>query len=113
MLKNNIYNIDREFDYATIKSIVLKSLQNIAKEEALKNIHNDVIFDSKDNDDLPVNVNKLPAPPIPPLLKLKIRNTMKYLNWRIAVLNRDKFTCKVCHTSVKENKSLTDKEKKK
>jgi hypothetical protein len=48
MLENNIYNIDREFDYATIKSIVLKSLQNIAKEEALKgrpSAPDEVIFD--------------------------------------------------------------------
>jgi hypothetical protein len=36
MLENNIYNIDREFDYATVKTIVLKSLVKIAKEEALK-----------------------------------------------------------------------------
>jgi hypothetical protein len=50
MFKNNIYNIDREFDYTTVKSIVLKSLQNIAKEEALKNASNicdNVSFDSK------------------------------------------------------------------
>jgi hypothetical protein len=44
MLKNNIYNIDREFDYSTVKSIVVKSLVKIAKEEALRNIHQDVIF---------------------------------------------------------------------
>ena len=37
MLKNNIYNIDREFDYPTIKGIVVKSLEKIAKEEVLKN----------------------------------------------------------------------------
>jgi hypothetical protein len=61
--KINIYNIDREFDYVTAKSIVVKSLEKMAKEEALKNIHNDVIFDSKDNDDHRVNVNKLSAPP--------------------------------------------------
>jgi hypothetical protein len=36
MLKNNIYNIDRKFNHATIKGIVLKSLENISKEEALK-----------------------------------------------------------------------------
>ena len=30
----------------------------------------------------------------------------KYLNWRIAILKRDKFTCQICHTSVKDNKSL-------
>jgi hypothetical protein len=62
MLKNDIYNIDKEFDYTTVKSIVLKSLNKIAKQQVLKNIHNDVIFDSKDNDDLPVNVNNLLAP---------------------------------------------------
>ena len=36
MLKNNVYNVDKEFDYATI--IVSKSLQKIVKELALKNI---------------------------------------------------------------------------
>jgi hypothetical protein len=100
MLEDNIYNIGREFDYAT----VIKSLQNIAKEEALKKRPNDVIFDFKDND-YP-NYVKLPAPPIPPLLKLKIRNTTKYLNWRLSILKRDNFTCKICHASVKANKSL-------
>jgi hypothetical protein len=89
----------------TIKAFTVKSLKKIVREEeALKNIHNDVIFDSKDNDDHPVNVNRLPAPPTP-LLKLKIRNTTKYLNWRIAVLKRDCFRCLICH-SVKDNKSL-------
>jgi hypothetical protein len=33
MLKNNIYNIDKEFDYPTIKGIVLKSLEKIVKEQ--------------------------------------------------------------------------------
>jgi len=59
----------------------------------------------KNNDDLPVNVNNLLAPPTPPL-KLKIRNTTKYLNWHLSILKRDNFTCKICHTSVKDNKSL-------
>jgi hypothetical protein len=64
MLKDNIYNTNREFDYATVRSIVLKSLDKIAKQEALKTrayIHEDVIFDFKDND-YPNNV-KLPATP--------------------------------------------------
>ena len=72
MLENNRYNIDREFDYATIKGIILKSLDKISKKEALKNIHNGVIFDSKD-DNYPTDVQLL-VPPTP-LLKLKIRNT--------------------------------------
>jgi uncharacterized Fe-S cluster-containing protein len=38
MLETNIYNIDREFDYDTVKSIVVKSLEKIVKDEALKNI---------------------------------------------------------------------------
>jgi hypothetical protein len=103
MLKDNIYNIDRKFDYSRIKDIVLKSLEKIIKDEALKNIPQDVIFDFKDND-YPNSV--IQAAPPTPLLKLKIRNTTKYLNWRIAVLKRDGFRCKICHTSVKDNKSL-------
>jgi hypothetical protein len=63
---------------------VLRSLEKIAKEEASKKRPNDVIFDSKDNDHLPVNVNLLAQPT--PLLKLKIRNTTKYLNWRLSIL---------------------------
>ena len=106
MLRNNIYNIDREFNYATVKSIVVKSLEKIVKQETSKNIHNDILFDSKDNDIHPVNVNRLPAPPTSTLLKLKIRNTTKYLNWRLSILKRDNFTCKICHASMKDNKSL-------
>jgi hypothetical protein len=108
MLKNDVYNIDREFNYATIKSIVIKSLEKIAKEEALKkraNMPQNVIFDFKDNDYYP-NYIKLSVPPTSTLLKLKIRNTTKYLNWRLSILKRDNFTCKICHASVKDNKSL-------
>ena len=32
MLKNNIYNIDGEFDYATIKNIVIHSLEKMVKD---------------------------------------------------------------------------------
>src|SRR5919199_3928015 len=108
MLESNIYNIDRNFDYTTVRSIVLKSLEKIAKEEALKkrtNIFQNAIFDFQDNDDHPVNVN-LVAPPTSPLLKLKIRNTTKYLNWRLSILKRDNFSCHICHASMKDNKSL-------
>jgi hypothetical protein len=102
MLKNNIYNIDREFNYATIKAIVVKSLEKI-EEETLKKRSNNVIFDFQDND-YPNNVNLLA--PSTPLLKLKIRNTTQYLMWCLSILKRDNFTCRICHASVKENKSL-------
>ena len=99
MLQNNVYNIDREFDYATVKGIVLRSLEKIAKEDALKHRSNDdFLFDSKGD--------VKPSAPPTPLLKLRIRNTTQYLNWRIAVLRRDNFACKICNASVKKNKSL-------
>jgi hypothetical protein len=104
MFKNNIHNIDREYDYPTIKNLVIQSLEKIVKEEALKNTANiphDTIFE---DNDIPDNVNLL-APPTP-LLKLKIRNTTQYLNWRLSILKRDNFTCRICHDSVKDNKSL-------
>ena len=72
MLKNNIYNMDKEFDYPTIKGIVLKSIEKIVKEEALKNTANlphDAIFE---DNDYPNNV-KPPAPPTS-LLHLKHLN---------------------------------------
>ena len=103
MLKNNHYNIDREFDYATVKGIVIKSLEKIAKEEALKK-GDDVVFDYGSVDDNPNNIGQT-APPTPSL-KLKIRNTTKYLNWRLLILKRDNFTCNLCHASVEENKNL-------
>ncbi|MGB8032198.1 MAG: hypothetical protein WCF03_00040, partial [Nitrososphaeraceae archaeon] len=40
------------------------------------------------------------------LLKLRIRNTTEYLNWRIAILRRDNFRCQVCTASIKDNKGL-------
>jgi hypothetical protein len=106
MLKNNIYNIDKEFDYTTLKAIVVKSLEKIAKQEALKNASNipdDVLSDSKGIDD-PNNM-KIFAPPSH-LLKLKIRNTTEYLTWRLLILKRDNFRCQICLTSMKDNKSL-------
>ena len=51
MFKNNIYNIDREFDYPTINIIVIQSLEKIVKQEALKNTANiphDIIFEDND-----------------------------------------------------------------
>src|SRR5919199_6890810 len=102
MLERNSYNIDKKFDYDTVKTIVSNSLKNIAKEEALKKKVSGTYGYGCINDSN--NVIQVTAPT--PLLKLKIRNTTKYLNWRIAVLKRDNFTCQICRTSVKDNKSL-------
>ena len=55
------------------------------------------LFGSQDD-----NNNKLSAS----ILKLKIRNTTEYLNWRIAILKRDNFKCRMCSTSIKNNKGL-------
>jgi hypothetical protein len=78
MLKNNIYNIDKEFDYTTIKAAVLKSLEKLVKEEALKNtpnVINDTILYTEGSVD-PTLINNQLAPTS--RLKLKIRNTTQY-----------------------------------
>jgi hypothetical protein len=75
---------------------------NISKEEA--NVPDIFIADYYGFDDNSKDLSQA-APPTP-LSKLKIRNTIKYLNWRLSILKRDNFTCKICHVSVKENKSL-------
>ncbi|MFL6358337.1 MAG: hypothetical protein ACJ72V_03215 [Nitrososphaeraceae archaeon] len=80
MLKNNIYNLDNEFDYSTIKSIVVKSLEKIAKQEALKkksNIPDDVIPDCEGNGD-PNSVNFVA--PLTSLSKLKIQQYLRISN---------------------------------
>ena len=86
---------------------MVKSLEKIAKEGALKkkpSVPDDVISNYGRIENNPENV-KLPTH-FAPLLKLKIRNTTQYLNWRLSVLKRDGFRCQVCRTSMKDNKSL-------
>ena len=78
----------------------------MVKEEALKKrakYSRWVIIDSKDL--VGPNDVELSAPPTH-LLKLRIRNTTKYLNWRLSILKRDNFACRICHASIKENKNL-------
>jgi hypothetical protein len=94
MLPKDSYNIDRGFDYVTLKNIVIESLEKIAKEEPLKKKVN-VTYDCGRNPNIVVQ----PIQPTP-LLTLKIRNTTEY------VLKRGNFTCRLCHVSVRDNKTL-------
>jgi hypothetical protein len=71
-------------------------IQQEDKEDiAIANSSNN-LFDDQDDG------TKLSAP----ILKLKIRNTTAYLNWRIAILRRDNFKCRMCGASIKDNKTL-------
>jgi hypothetical protein len=67
-----------------------------AQEDVIASTSNNNLFEDHDDD------TKLSAS----LLKLKIRNTTEYLNWRIAILKRDNFRCRMCTAGIKDNKSL-------
>jgi hypothetical protein len=67
-------------------------LNHVSKPVTLESSN---LFDVHDDD------TKLSAS----LLKL-IKNTTEYLNWRIAILKRDKFKCRICSASIKDNKGL-------
>ena len=118
LANNNTYNIDRIFDYVTLKEMVLESLKKMLREEISRQHHlsqqqqqpiinqhkmeEEEAITEEDDDHNPNNNNSLPAP----ILKLRIRNTTKYLNWRIAILRRDGFRCQVCSASIKDNKTM-------
>ena len=108
--ENNAYNVDKKIDYSTIRSMVMRSLEKIVREELnrhssqrrvnLNKTEEDVVIIAATNhlfdDDTILS---------PSLLKLRIRNTTEYLNWRIAILRRDNFRCQVCTASIKATKS--------
>ena len=91
--KDNTYNVDKTFDYFTIKAMVTQSLENIVREELnlhIASINLRKIDTHEDKEDVAIsstannsfdhqddnnNNNKLSAA----LLKLKIRNTTEYL----------------------------------
>ena len=116
---DKIYRIDKKIDYFTVRSMIIQSLEKIVREELDRHIasinldkldieiqgdEEDVIADTSNNlfDSQDDDYNKLSAS----LLKLKIRNTTEYLNWRIAILKRDNFKCRMCSASIKDNKGL-------
>jgi hypothetical protein len=115
--KDNTYNVYKTFDYFTIKAMVTQSLENIVRQELNRhirgiNLQKIDIDVQEDEDTIIANTasslfddqhdTKLSAP----LLKLRIRNTTEYLNWRIAILRRDKFKCRMYTASIKDNKGL-------
>ena len=111
------YRIDKKIDYFTVRSMVIQSLENIVREELNRRIArrinlNKIDIDVQVDGDIIANTSnnlfedqhdtELSAS----LLKLKIRNTTEYLNWRIAILRRDNFKCRMCTASIKDNKGL-------
>ncbi|HEY6883745.1 MAG TPA: hypothetical protein VI278_06885, partial [Nitrososphaeraceae archaeon] len=110
------YNIDKKIDYFTVKSMVIQCLEKIAREELNRHIArinlNKIDIDVQVDEDIIANTsNNLfedqhDTELSISLLKLKIRNTTEYLNWRIAILKRDKFKCRMCTASIKDNKGL-------
>jgi hypothetical protein len=113
---NNAYNVDKKIDYSTIRSIVMRSLEKVVREELNRhNSHRRVNLNKmeeewKEEDVVVIactnhlfdNDTILSSS----LLKLRIRNTTEYLNWRIAILRRDNFRCQICSASIKDNKSV-------
>jgi hypothetical protein len=114
------YNIDKKIDYFAVKSMVIQSLENIVREElnrhiARINLHEtffDIQQEDKEDSIIANSSNNLfgnqddDAKLSASLLKLKIRNTTAYLNWRIVILRRDNFKCRICSASIKDNKHL-------
>ena len=101
---NNAYDVDKKIDYSTVRSMVIRSLEKIVREELNRhssqrrvNLYKmeeeakeeDVVGVIADTNHLFDNDTMLS----PSLLKLRIRNTTEYLNWRIAILKRDNFRC--------------------
>ena len=96
--------------------MVIQSLENIVREElnrrmASINLHKihiqddeDIVIANTSNNlfDDQDDGTKISAS----LLKMKVRNTTTYLNWRIAVLRRDTFKCRMCSASIKDSKGL-------
>ena len=106
---DNAYNVDKKIDYYTVRSMVMRS-QKIVREELNRHSSQRRVNLNKMEEDVVIaDTNHLFDDDTilsPSLLKLRIRNTTEYLNWRIAILRRDNFRCQVCTASIKDNKGL-------
>ena len=111
---DNAYNVDKKIDYYTVRSMVMRSLEKIVREElnrhsSQRRVNLNKMEEEKEDVVVIANTNHLfdnDTILSPSLLKLRIRNTTEYLNWRIAILRRDNFRCQVCTASIKDNKGL-------
>src|ERR1051325_5787425 len=113
-IADNSYNVDKKIDYSTVRSMVIRSLEKIVREELNRhssqrrvNLHK--VVKEEEEDVVIADTNHLfdnDTILSPSLLKLRIRNTTEYLNWRIAILGRDNFRCQICTASIKDNKSV-------
>jgi hypothetical protein len=110
---DNSYNVDKKIDYSAVRSMVIRSLEKIVREElnrhsSQRRVNLDKVEEEEDvvitNTNHLFDNDTILSPPS--LLKLRIRNTTEYLKWRIAILRRDNFRCEVCTASIKDNKSV-------
>jgi hypothetical protein len=121
--KQDITNVNRPFNYPTIKKMVLLSFKNISKEvkeynhndwsycplvidsDCLAPVQNHITREGITNNSTESKEDTLSSSLLL-LLKLKIRNTTQYLKWRISILKRDNFQCRICHISLKNKSNL-------
>ena len=111
---DNAYNVDKKIYYSAVRLIIIRSLEKIVREELNRpssqrsvNLHK--MEEEEEEDVIIAGTNHLfdnDTILSPSLLKLRIRNTTEYLNWRIAILRRDNFKCQICIASIKDNKGL-------
>jgi hypothetical protein len=90
---NNAYDVDEEINRDSSQRTVDPHKMEEEEEEVVVIAGTNYLFD---NDTILS----------PSLLKLRIRNTIEYLKWLIAILKRDNFKCQVCSPSIKNNKSV-------
>ena len=109
---DNAYNVDKKIYYSAVRLMIIRSLEKIVREELNRpssqrsvNLHK--MEEEEEEDVIIAGTNHLfdnDTILSPSLLKLRIRNTTEYLNWRIAILRRDNFKCQICIASIKDNK---------
>ena len=90
---NNAYDVDEEINRDSSQRTVDPHKMEEEEEEVVVIAGTNYLFD---NDTILS----------PSLLKLRIRNTIEYLKWRIAILKRDTFKCQVCSASNNNTESV-------